>query len=217
MSTVRPRHAPRRPTARSPFVLPALAVATALGACGGGGEGTTLGTVSIDEDLPPTRVRGVGPVPQVLPTVLPALPLDVESTEAYRSGDYASITRVAITELSLSVLSPESEDNERETFGAEDGMADDLSFFSRIDLYIVAEIDGEQQERLLGGLPENDPSLDPDPPARVLELDMTGVDILDFVEAEGGYEVRLVVNGTVPPDDVVFDGEVEYEVGVGFR
>ena len=207
----------RTPTATFPALPPAaLAALLALGACGGGGEGTTLGTVTIDEDLPPTRVQGAGPIAgRVLPTVLPAMALDVERTDAYESGDYASITRIAVSGLELSVRSPESEDAGSDTF--EDGMPDDLSFFDRLDVYIVAEIDGRQQTRLLGGLPENDPALDPDRAARTVALDMTGVDILDFVEAEGGYEVRLQVGGTLPPDDVVFDGEVEYEVGVGFR
>ena len=211
-----------RPTSPRPgptALACALTAASLLGACGDDGDGTTLATVTIDEDLPPTRVQGAGPTAGVVPLdgVLPALTLDVTKTEAYESGDYGDVvTRISVDALALSVRSPESEDVDSDSFRAEDGMPDDLSFLSGLELYIVAK--GEDREpELLGLLPDNDPALDPDRRARTLELEMTGVDILDFVEAPGGYEVRMDVAGTLPPDDVVFDGTVGYGVGFGLR
>ena len=200
-------------------LLCALGTALMLGACGGDDDnGTTLGTATVEEDLPETRVQGAGPVVGVLPDVLPPLALDVTETDEYERGDFASVvTRISIEGLTLAVASPESENNETDSFGAEDGMPDDLSFLNGLDLYIVATIDGERQIERLGGLPENDPALDPDRAARTLELDMTGVNILDFVEAPEGYVVRMEVGGELPPDDVVFGGTIEYEIGFGVR
>lgn len=188
-----------------------ILAATALGACGGS---TTLGSISVDEELGPTRVPG-SVVNGVLPAALPPLALDVTTTEAYASGDHDHVTKISIPELRLTVA-PNSEDADEDRL--ENGVPDDLSFLSGIDLYIVATMDdGTERTERLGGVPENDPRLDPDAAARTVALDMTGVDILDFVEASGGYAVRIDVKGLAPPDDVVFDGDVRYRVGVGFR
>ena len=195
------------------FPTPARAAAPALalllGACGD--DGTTLGTASIDEELPPTTVPGIAAtgVAGVLPAVLPPIALDVTRSDEYASEDYASIvTAITIPALSLSVA-PGSEDDD-----LDDGMPDDLSFLSGIELFIGA--DG-REDVLLGGIPENDPRLDPAEAARTVALDMTEVDILDFVEAPGGYEVRIEVSGFAPPDDVTFDGDVTYRIGLGLR
>ena len=199
----------RRPSPDAPrALLAASAAATALllGACGD--DGTTLGSASIDEELPPTTVPGAG-VAGVLPAVLPPLALDVTQSAEYASEDYGSIvTEITIPALSLSVT-PDSEDDD-----LDDGMPDDLSFLSGIELSISA--DGLEDE-VLGSIPENDPRLDPAEAARTVALDMTEVDILDFVEAPGGYEVRIEVVGSAPPDDVTFDGDVTYRIGLGLR
>jgi hypothetical protein len=50
-----------------------------------------------------------------------------------------------------------------------------------------------------------------------LLLTTIGVDILDYVEAENGYEISVSGSGTVPPDEVIFDGEARYRLGLGFR
>ena len=190
----------------------ALLAALLLGACGD--DGATLGTASVDEELPPTTVPGA-PVAGVLPATLPPLALDIASTDEYASEDYARIvTEITIPDLSLSVA-PGSEDADEDRL--EDGMDDDLSFLSSIELFIAATIDGVERTERLGGIPGNDPRLDPDVAARTVELDMTRVDILDFVEAPGGYAVRIEVGGVAPPDDVTFDGDVTYRVGLGLR
>ena len=210
------RPSPAAPIAPSgaPSNIPSgvLLVALLLGACGD--DDATLATASIDEELPPTTVPG-SLVAGVLPATLPPLALDVTSTEKYVSEDYSRlVTEITIPALSLSVA-PGSEDADRDAL--EDGMDDDLSFLSSIDLFITAAVDGAERTARLGGIPANDPRLDPDVAARTVELDMTRTDILDFVEAPGGYEVRIDVGGFAPPDDVTFDGDVTYRVGLGLR
>lgn len=174
-------------------------------------DGTTLGSFTVDESLPPTRVQGAGLV-NVLPSVFPPMKLDVTASEAYESEDYNHVTGIRLSSLVFTV-DPSSEDAEQDA--SEDGMPDDLSFLSAIDLYIRATIDGVERRERLAGVEENDPRLDPG--ARSVILDVSGIDILDFVEAQGGYEVQLEASGTPPPDDVIFGGTIAYRVGVGFK
>jgi len=50
-----------------------------------------------------------------------------------------------------------------------------------------------------------------------LDLTMTGVDILPYVEAPGGYEVITEATGSPPPDDVYFEGTAVYKVSLGLQ
>jgi len=192
------------PGSRAPL---ALLLGLALSGC----DGSTLGRVSVEEPLePPIRVPGA-PLSGALPLTLGVFALDVQSTEGYASEEADFVTEVRIRALEL-VIDPSSEDASTDQF--ENGMPDDFGFLSSIDLFIEAEFDGATQRARLGGLPQNDPAFDTG--ARTLSLQMTDVDILDYIEADDGYRVEISASGEAPPDDVVFGGTVTYRIGVGF-
>jgi len=46
---------------------------------------------------------------------------------------------------------------------------------------------------------------------------MSGVDILQFVEAPNGYEIMTEAKGVPPNDDVYIEGAAVYRIGVGIR
>lgn len=192
---------------RSAVTVPvALMVMLAVAGC----SDSTLGRFSVDEPLPLTRVPGAG-IGGVLPLTLSAFALDVTSSDAYAQQDFDFVTEITLPAVTL-FIDDSSED--AETDRLENGMPDDFSFLSSIDLHIEASIEGQTRRARLGGLPMNDPAFAQG--ARSLSLQMTGIDILDFVEASGGYRVEISATGEAPPDDVVFGGDVTYRVGVGF-
>lgn len=183
-----------------------VAVAATLASC----SGTTLGRFSVEEPLPPSRVAGLG-LASSLPLTLSAFALDVTASDAYAQEDFDYVTEIRIPTIEL-VIDDSSEDARSDRI--EDGMPDDFSFLSSIELFIEASIDGRTQRARLGGLPENDPAFAEG--ARMLSLQMSNIDILRYVEAPGGYRVEINATGNAPPDDVVFAGAATYQVGVGF-
>lgn len=176
-----------------------------------GCEGTTLGHFDTEETLPETRVEG-STITSVLPTVLPPIALDVTSTESFAGEDYDYLTSIQIESLELDITES-STDQSEDTL--EDGEPDSFDFLSSMEIYIQAEIDGETSQTLIGSIPESDPQLGAS--AQSISFTMTGVDILDYVESDTGYDIQILASGQAPQDAVIFDGSVEYRVGVGFR
>ena len=184
-----------------------IALALALSAC----DGTTLGHFDVDEALPETRIEG-NAVAAILPAVLPAMQLDVTDSESFQQEDFDFLTSVQLDALTLLITESSSDDS---TDTLEDGTTDNFDFLTRVDIYISAQFDEESQRVLIGSVPEEDPQLTA--ATQQLSFTMTGVDILRFVEAEGGYEVEIQAVGDAPPDAVIFGGDVRYRVGIGFR
>ncbi len=182
-------------------------LASTLGAC----DGTTLGHFDVDEALPETRIEGSA-VAAVLPDLLPAMALDVSASESFQREDYDYLTSVQLDALTLSITES-SNDNSSDTL--EDGEPDNFNFLSSVDIYIKADFDGETQRERVGQIPENDPQLSAT--AQSVSFQMTGVDILRYVESDNGYEVQIQASGEAPADAVIFDGDVRYRVGIGFR
>ncbi|ASJ73740.1 hypothetical protein [Granulosicoccus antarcticus] len=184
-----------------------IGLAGVLSAC----DNTTIGSFTVDEDLPETRVEGGGFV-TILPAELAPFNLNIEASEEFGAEQYDYLTYIKLSSLSFSITAS-SEDADEDV--AENGMPDDFDFLSSIALYIEASIDGTEQRALIASLAQNDTQLSSG--MQNIQLSTTGVDILDFVEADDGYTIVSEVSGTAPPDAVIFDGSSSYRVGVGFR
>ena len=193
------------PIHRSTSVIAVLSLI--LSAC----DGTTLGHFDVDESLPETRIEGSA-VAVLLPLLLPAMSLDISASQAFQREDYDYLTSIQLDSLRLDIIESSSDDT-LDTL--EDGDLDNFDFLSSMDVYIQSEFNGESQRELIGTIADDDPQLSAG--LQSIIFSMTGVDILRYIEAESGYEVQIEVLGEAPPDAVVFDGEVRYRVGVGFR
>jgi hypothetical protein len=185
----------------------ALATLTTTFAC----SDTTLTRFNVDERLEETTVQGVG-FGNVLPLTLSELNADIEQQESYGQEDFDYVTEIRMTSLSLAIVEA-SDDPDRDSF--EDGNEDNFDFVESLNLYIQANIGGTEQKESIAFLASTDPQIATS--SRRISLETTGIDILDYVEADGGYQVVIEGSGNVPPDDVIFNGDVVYRVGVGFR
>ena len=172
---------------------------------------TTLTRFNVDEQLDETRVEGVGFV-NILPLTLSELDANVEDQESFAREDYDYVTEIVMKSLALRITDT-SDNPDRDSF--EDGNEDNFDFVESMKLYIQALLNGEQRKEEIAFLDSSDPQIATS--TRQLTLSTTGIDILKFVEAEDGYQVIIEATGNVPPDDVIFDGQVTYRVGVGFR
>jgi len=193
-------------TANTPKLFLVLFSALSIGC-----SDTTLTRISVDEPLGETTVQGVG-FGNILPLTLSELNTDITQQEAYQQEEFDYVTEIMISSMTLTVTES-SDDSDRDAF--EDGNEDNFDFIEEMELYIRANISGETRKERIAFLSSDDPQIAT--ATRNISLSTTGLDILEYVEAEGGYEVIVEGNGNVPPDDVIFDGEVVYRVGVGFR
>lgn len=173
-------------------------------------DGTELTRFNVDEELPETRVDGVGVV-GVLPTEFAAILVDVTQSDAYNEEDFDHVTSIRVTNLRLDI-SEASEGTGEDAL--EDGQPDNFDFFQSLDLVILATYDGADREERIAYLAGDDTQVGSS--ATSLNLTTTNIDIQPFVEAPGGYTIQTQATGSAPPDDVVFDGEIRYQVGVGF-
>lgn len=187
--------------------VPITGLSLALSAC----SGTTLGHFDSDENLPETRIESSA-IASFIPSVLPSQNLDVSSSESFQQEEFDYLTSIEIEALSLEITDS-STDTSNDTL--EDGEPDNFNFMSGVDIYIEAEFDGQTNRELIGSVPEDDSQLTDS--VQTLNFTMTGLDVLDYVEAESGYSVQIQASGESPPDAVIFDGEVSYRVGIGFR
>ena len=166
---------------------------------------TTLGSRSDTESLPVFTIPGA-PVPSQLEIALSlALPnpaIDLGSGSSF-------VTSVTVRNLTLNILAISDTDD------IEDGAEDSFDFLTGLDIFIRADFDGRTNELLVATLPDGDPQFGS--AARELSLTVTSsnTDVLDFLEASGGYEVILNVSGNVPPDNIIIGGTLRYRVGLG--
>lgn len=174
-------------------------------------EGKTLGQFNVEEDIAETRVQGGG-FGALLPTALPPFQLDIESESEFSGEEYSVVNAIHITGIALEITAT-SEDTDTDRI--ENGMPDDFSFIESLEFSIEASFDGEVQRDVLASLPSGDPQLEVG--GRKLSLITSAIDILPYVEADGGYRLVTSASGTPPADDVYFDGKVDYKVSVGFR
>jgi hypothetical protein len=155
--------------------------------------------------LPDITVPGA-PLPTTLQVSLSAAianpSIDLGASDSF-------VTFVTIRGLTIQILNSSEQDP------IEDGARDSFDFLTGIDVSIRAEFAGRTNELLIATLPDGDTQFGT--AARSLELTFVNgnIDILDFLDAPGGYDVVLTLAGTVPPDNIVISGAVRYRVGLG--
>lgn len=166
---------------------------------------TTLGTRSLTETLPNATIPGF-PIQVELSGSIP-IPLTAEAESLADETEFVTFAR--LRSLTFNIL------DSSETDAGEDGAMDNFDFLSGMDIFLSAEIGGVSSEILVASLPEGDPQIGTG--VRSLSLVVVDVDVLDYIEAPGGYALRVQGSGFVPPDNVEFNGEIRYRVGVGIR
>lgn len=133
--------------------------------------------------------------------------MNVTQQSQYQNENFDRVRGIIITGVKLSIR-PESNDPAHDPI--EDGNDDDWSFLSSVELFIRATIDGTLEEERVAHILAGSSQFDAG--NTVLEFTVTEVELLPFIQAPDGYEVELRVTGNVPPDNVLFDGEVKYRV-----
>lgn len=138
--------------------------------------------------------------------------MDVTMEQEYQQEEFDYVKTLELTALSFSITA-DSTNPSVDTL--EDGQPDDFSFIDQIDVVIQANIGGTDQSEVIAYLNSGDPQLDPG--NSTINLTTTGVNILDYMEAPGGYTIEIQATGNLPPDDVIFDGLATYRVTAGLN
>jgi len=191
----------------SALPLALLLVIPLLSAC----EDFTLKRFSVDESIAESTVQGVG-LSASLPVVLSSVPLDLKSQDGFDEDKFDFVTEIKLDRAVLTI-SDISDNPEHDSF--EDGNLDNFDFISSLEVIVTAQINDQPRSAVIAFLNADDPQIATS--TRTLHLTTTSVDIRDFVEAKGGYELQVTGTGTVPSDDVIFGGNVGFRVGVGFN
>jgi hypothetical protein len=164
-------------------------------------------TFSVDEETPEISIEG-DLTGGLLSGMSESVEMSVQHEPGFEEEEFDYIECVvlagAVLEIAGSSTDPGSDP-------LEDGEPDSFAFIEAIELYIEADIAGVPRRELVAYL---DPAKAGSPGDR-LELETTGVNVVSFIEAPGGYVITTEATGSVPPDKVIFEGNVTYEVTVG--
>lgn len=163
----------------------------------------TIGTSAQVDVLPVVTVPG-NPLPINLNLGL-SIVIDSESIDV--EADSRFLTSARVRNLQLNIL------NASDTDALEDGAEDSFDFVTGLSISIRADFNGEIIERVVAFLPDGDPQFGT--AARDLVLTVDDFDVLDFLQADSGYELVLQLAGQIPPDNIILSGTVRYRVGVG--
>lgn len=163
----------------------------------------TLATRSMTDSIPVITVPGA-PLPTTLNL---SFDVAIDGQLFGIEADSRFITFARLLELKLVIL------DSSDTDPLEDGAVDSFDFLQGLEVSIRARFGGEIVEQPLAFLPEGDPQIGA--AARTLLLESTRGDVLDFLQASGGYELIFSLQGTVPPDNIIISGLARYRVGVG--
>jgi len=163
----------------------------------------TLGTSAMTDVLPVVTIPGT-PFPIDLGLSL-GIAIDSEAIDV--EADSRFLTSARVRNLELNILNASDND------AREDGAEDSFDFLSGLSIAIRADLNGIVDERLLAFLPDGDPQFGT--AARSLVLSVVDFDVLDYLQADNGYELVLQITGQVPPDNIILSGTVRYRVGVG--
>ena len=178
-----------------------IALLSTLTACG---LGVTVATRSMVELLPIKTIPGAS----VLGGLSLSLGLAIRTPNIDLGVGENIVSFARINGLRLVILDSSEQDS------LEDGALDSFDFLTGLDIDIRGVFDGQVVQIPIATLPDGDPQFGT--AARSLDLTITSnVDVLDFLLLPGGYEVVLDLEGTIPTDNVVIAGEIEYRVGVG--
>lgn len=166
-------------------------------------QNVTLGTRSFSDILPVKTIPGAA-----IPVELGfSVGLAIDSAIINVEADSRFLTSARLRELSIFIVDASDFD------AIEDGAEDSFYFLNGLNVSIRASFNNVVNEQRIAFLPEGDPQIGSS--ARRLNLTTTSADVLDFLQASGGYELVLNFEGTVPPDDVIFSGAGRFRVGVG--
>jgi hypothetical protein len=162
--------------------------ALALAACG-------IARFSIPYELAEQRVTG-SPLGGLLGPVID-IPIDIDLSAETAARDTGPAQHVYLTGLSLAIT-PTAEPA---------GDTDDFDFIDTIDIFVESGAAGSTLPRLRVA------HLDPVPTgARAISLELDGVDLIQYVRE--GAVLTSSAAGTVPPDDVTFDGHLTFAIDV---
>jgi len=191
--------------ARNVATMSLLAGVVFMASCSGG----VIGHVDVEQAFPSVTVQG-NATGGLLPPSFASFTVDVTQEPSYQNGDFDFAKTIQLDSLMLTITS----DSEGATDNIEDGSPDNFDFVDSMQIYVMGTFNGQSEEVLVASLATGDPQLNSQ--RRNIVLEMTGADILGFVEAPGGYQVQVRASGNLPPDDVIFNGRAVYRVGVGF-
>ena len=166
---------------------------------------TTLGTKSFTDPLPQFTVPGA-PLPSELGL---SLTLGLPNPAIDLGAGSSFVTFVTLRNLTLSILDSSDVDSN------DDGAQDSFDFLTGLNIRIRADFNGKTNELLVATLPDGDPQFASAARELTLTIVNGNIDVLDFLEASGGYEVILDLNGTIPPDNIILSGTIRYRVGLG--
>jgi len=187
-------------------IFKTIAIAGVLFSLVGCNQDITLGTRSATDSLPLVTILGAPIATELGLSVDVAIDSSIIGIEA----DSQFLTFARIRDLRLEIQD-ESESAESDT--SDDGAIDSFDFLSGLSVSIRASFGGVVQQEVVAFLPDGDPQFGT--AARELRLSVVGSDLLDYLQASGGYQLVLNISGNVPPDAVIFGGAVRYRVGVG--
>lgn len=180
------------PHLRSVFLV-ILSAVLALGACGPRGFASFSLGYAIEEQ----QVAG-SPLGGVLGSALDVpIPLEIDLATETASRDTGPAQHVYLSELRLDV-----------TATAEPAPdTDDFDFIDSIDIFVESSQSGStlprQRVAFLEAVPRG---------ARSISLSLEDVDLIEYVRE--GARLTSTATGTVPPDDVTFDGDLSLAVEV---
>lgn len=167
-------------------------------------QNITLGTRSMTDSLPVVTIPGAA----FRSDLALSLGLAINSNILGIEADSQFLTFARLRELRLNILESSNTD------AIEDGALDNFDFLIGLSVSIRALLNGVEQEEIIAFLPDGDPQFGT--AAQSLDLTVVGTDVLDYLQASGGYELILNITGNIPPDAIILSGAVRYRIGVGF-
>jgi hypothetical protein len=179
----------RKVFSRIPF---AAALSAALGAASGC---ASLGDFDVDRSIAEQRVQG-NPLAGVLNTLFAVpIPMDVAIQSETAARDTGPAKAAHLREIGLEITDTSTSA----------GDTDDFGFLDAVDVYIESTRAGTSLPRVLIARATNIEA------SQRLDFDvMRSVDLLPY--ADEGSRFTSDVQGSVPPDDVSFDGHFTLRV-----
>lgn len=169
----------------------------------GCGQDVTLGTRSMTDNLPVVTIPGA-PIPTELGV---SVGVAIDSAILGIEADSRFLTFARLRNLTLQI----QDSSDVDPF--ENGALDSFNFLSGLSISIRAAFNSGIQEEVIAFLPDGDPQIGSF--ARSLNLAVVDKDVLDYLQAPGGYQLVLTLSGNVPPDAIDLGGTVRYRIGVG--
>lgn len=188
-----------------------LTFAALCGASLLGCSDTTLGSKSFEETLGPETIPGAFiQIPLNIPDF--RFPINLTEQPGYDEDDLDFVTSIRIRNIDFEIAA-DSDDPARDPF--RDGNPDTFEFLSSLSISLAANIDGVDMIVPIADLPINDPQIASN--TQNLSLNVEDRDIRDFIEAPGGSQLVVGVQGVTPVDFVRVSAKVRYRVGIGIR